>query len=77
MAGPAHGTWVLRGTPTPADLLMGHHDHGWRLEDIAEHYGWDAGLIGALIAFGEGPPRSRRRRGTEARVTARPKRPRP
>ncbi len=53
MAGPAHGTWVLRGTPTPADLLMRHHDDGWRLEDIAEHYGWDEGLIGALIAFGE------------------------
>ena len=53
VAGPAHGTWVLRGTPTPADMLMAHHDHGWRLEDIAEHYGWDAGLIGALIAFGE------------------------
>ena len=30
MAGPAHGTWVLRGTPTLAYLLIGHHDHGWR-----------------------------------------------
>jgi hypothetical protein len=36
MAGPAHDTWVLRGTPTPADMLMGHHDDGWPLEDIAE-----------------------------------------
>ena len=53
MAGPFHDTWVLRGTPTPADLLMKHHDDGWRLEDIAEHYGWDEALIAALIAFGE------------------------
>ena len=30
MAGPAHDTWVLRGTPTLAYLLIGHHDHGWR-----------------------------------------------
>ena len=28
---------VQRGTPTPADLLVGHHDHGMSLEDIAEH----------------------------------------
>jgi hypothetical protein len=30
MAGPLHDTWVLRGTPTLAYLLIGHHDHGWR-----------------------------------------------
>ena len=53
MAGPFHDTWVLRGTPTPADLLMRHHDDGWRLEEIAEHYGRDEALIAALIAFGE------------------------
>ena len=53
MAGPAHNTWVLRGTPTPADMPMRHHDDGWRLEDIAEHYGWDEALIAALGAFGE------------------------
>jgi uncharacterized protein (DUF433 family) len=53
MAEPFHDTWVLRGTPTPADLLMEHHDDGWRLEDIAEHYGWDQALIAALIAYGE------------------------
>ena len=39
MAGPFHDAWILRGTPTPADLLMGHHDDGWRLENIAGHYG--------------------------------------
>ena len=53
MDGPFHDTWVLRGTPTPADMLMKHHDDGWPLEDIAEHYGWDEALIAALIAFGE------------------------
>lgn len=53
MDGPFHETWVLRGTPTPADLLMRHHDDGWPMEDIAEHYGWDEALIAALIAFGE------------------------
>ncbi len=53
MAGPLHDTWVLRGTPTPADLLMRHHDDGWRLEEIAEHYGLDEALIAALVAFGE------------------------
>ena len=53
MAGPFHDTWVLRGTPTPASLLMKHRDDGMPLEDIAEHYGWDQSLIEALIAFGE------------------------
>jgi uncharacterized protein DUF433 len=53
MAGPFHDTWVLRGTPTPADMLMGHHDEEWPLEDVVGHYGWDEALIGALIAFGE------------------------
>ena len=53
MAGPPHDTWVLRGTPTPADLLMRHHDDGMPMEDIAEHYGRDEALIEALIAFGE------------------------
>ena len=53
MTGPAHDTWVLRGTPTPADLLMRHHDDGMPVEDIAERYGWDEALIAALITFGE------------------------
>jgi uncharacterized protein (DUF433 family) len=52
MAGPMHDTWVLRGTPTPADVLMGHHDDGMPVEDIAEHYGWDEAVVAALIAFG-------------------------
>jgi hypothetical protein len=41
MAGRAHDTWVLRGAPTPADMLMAHHDCGMPVGDIAEHYGWD------------------------------------
>jgi uncharacterized protein (DUF433 family) len=53
MAGSMHDTWVLRGTPTPADMLMRHHDDGWRLEDIVEQYGWAEASIAALIAFGE------------------------
>lgn len=53
MAGPAHDTLVLRGTPTPAWLLMKHHDDGWRLEEIVEHYRWDRALVEALIAFKE------------------------
>ena len=51
--GPFHDTWVLRGTPTPADMLMAHFDDGMPLEDIAEHYGWDEALIAALIDYGE------------------------
>ena len=53
MAGPSHDTWVLRGTPTPADLLMRNHDDGWPMEDIAEQYGCDHALVAALIAYGE------------------------
>jgi len=35
MAGSMHDTWVLRGTPTPADLLMRQDDDGMPVEDIA------------------------------------------
>lgn len=67
MDGPFHDTWVLRGTPTPADMLMGHHDDDMPFEDIAEHYGWDQALIEALIAFGEA---HRAGIGATARVSA-------
>jgi uncharacterized protein (DUF433 family) len=53
MGGPMHDTWVLRGTPTPAWLLMQHCDDGMPVEDIAGHYGWDVALIETLIAYGE------------------------
>lgn len=53
MEGPFHDTWVLRGTTTPAHLLMKHHDDGWRLEEIVEHYRWNEALVAALIAYGE------------------------
>lgn len=72
MNGPAHDTWVLRGTTTPADMLLGHHDDGWRLEDIVEHYGWDEALIAALIAFGEA---QRAGAGGAARRSARREKP--
>ena len=32
---------------------MGHHDHGMLVANIAEQYGLDEALVGALVAYGE------------------------
>lgn len=72
-AGPSQDTWVLRGTPTPADLLMKHHDQGMPVEDIAEHYGAGRSLgRGAGRVRGGAPrwcPRRRAEGGTLDHLT--------